>query len=109
MRALDDFRRSLTAQTGYPVQIQLVPLSDNSMAASKSPPDASGLSPIHCSSALPPFVRTHAIAHELIHIRLEFEASAAGRARSFFQTPRTRKYFRASTPSTRTCSAALAW
>ena len=92
--ALDDLRRSVTALTGYPVRIQLEPLSEQFDGCVEiAPLMRQDCHLIRCSTALPPFVRPHAIGHELVHIRLEFEASAAGRARSFFQTPRTRKNF----------------
>jgi hypothetical protein len=91
--ALEEFRRSLTTLTGYPVQIQMEPLSEQFDACVEiAPLMRRDYHLIRCSSSLPSFVRTHAIGHELTHIRLEFEANAAGKARSFFQTPRTRKY-----------------
>ena len=92
--ALEELRRALARLTGYPVQIQIEPLSQQFDGCVEIAPLMRGdYHLIHCSSALPPLVRTHALAHELTHIQLEFEASTAGRARSFFQTPRTRKYF----------------
>jgi hypothetical protein len=90
---LDELRRSLTTLTGYPVQIQIEPLSfefDSSVEI--APLVRRDYHLIRCSSNLPPQIQTHAITHELAHIQLEFEASVAGRARRFFQTARTREF-----------------
>jgi len=92
-RALDEVRRSIEGVSGYPIRIQIEPLSpaaDGCVAI--APLSGRDYHLIRCSSQLPPLVRHHVIAHELAHIQLEFEASAAGKARHFFTDHHVRKF-----------------
>ena len=92
-QAVGQLRRSAEKLTGYPVRIVTGPHSPASDASLK----IAALSGkdhhlISCSSDLPPLIRPCALANELAYIHLEFEAAAAGKARRFFRTDRTKRF-----------------
>ena len=92
-RAIQDLASSVEASTGYPIQVVFEDLPPGADAYVQVAPLARhDCQLIHCTPFLSPPIRLHVIAHEITHIHLDHQALAAGKAREFLTSARTRQF-----------------
>ena len=92
-RAVLDLASSLEASTGYPIQIVFEDLPLEADAYVEVAPLARlDCHVVHCTPFLSRPIYLHVLAHELTHIHLDHQALAAGKAREFLPSARSRRY-----------------
>jgi tetratricopeptide (TPR) repeat protein len=83
-QAVEGFRGTIEALTGHPVVVHIEDLPASIGGYAETPLQRGGdRHHIHCNRLYPDPLRQHFLAHELMHIELEAEALAAGKARRF--------------------------
>lgn len=91
-KAVENLRAEVEQMSGYPVRVTEGEFKDTTGAnVQMAWKHARGYHLITLRKTLPEHLRTHFMAHELMHLQLEAEARTAGRNRFFLTTDQTEK------------------